>query len=100
MTRSAALQGRDRGELKLSVIYVPLTRSNPMVGDYGAVFVFVRKGRDFPRMIADAEDSCNPYFQAKVGDQTEAAQPVKNTCVRLRRSALPLASALNARTAS
>lgn len=55
-----------------------------MVGDYGAVFVYVRKGRDFPRMIADAEDSCNPYFSAKIGDQTETAQPVKNTCVRSR----------------
>ena len=75
-------QGKDAGELKLRMTYVPLPRCNPLVGDYGALFVYIRKGRDFPRMIPNVEHSCNPYYIGKVGDQKDEGQPVYNTCVR------------------
>ena len=76
------LQGRDAGELKLRMVYVPLPKCNPMVGDYGALFVYVRKGRDFPRMIPKVEHSCNPYFVGKVGDKEEKSAVVQNSTVR------------------
>jgi hypothetical protein len=86
---AAAAQGRDAGELKLRMTYVPLPRCNPLVGDYGALFVYIRKGRDFPRMIASVEHSCNPYYIGKVGDMKEEGQPVNNTTVRAARRGWP-----------
>jgi hypothetical protein len=75
------MQGRDAGELKLRLTYVPLQRCNPLVGDFGALFVYVRKGRDFPRMEPSVEDSCNPYYLGKVGEQKQTCLPVYNTTV-------------------
>jgi hypothetical protein len=66
--------------------YVPLPRCNPMVGDYGAFFVYVRRGRDFPRMIPSVEHSCNPYYIGKIGDKKEQSMPVNNTTVRTARA--------------
>jgi hypothetical protein len=75
------MQGKDRGELKMKLTYVPLQKCNPNSGQYGAVFVYVRKGREFPRMIASDEDSCNPYYVVKIGKEQETGVAVYNTTV-------------------
>jgi hypothetical protein len=85
------LQGKDCGEIKLRLTYVPLERSNPMVpNDFGALFVYAKKGKDFPRMNPKVANSCNPYFSARVGDDKKQSIKRQNTTVRAPADAAPV----------
>lgn len=71
--------GRDCGEIKLRMTYLPLQRINPMVGEFGALFVRAKKGHDFPQMIPGQPNSCSPYYTAKVSDKKETSLARFNT---------------------
>lgn len=50
--------------------------------DFGAFFVYVKQAKDFPRMNQKVENSCNPYFTAKVGNEKKQSIKRVNTTVR------------------
>lgn len=58
--------GRGLGMVHMKLHYLPLEMTNPMVGEFGALFVRVRQGTDFPQMDPGTPNSCNAYYEAKV----------------------------------
>ena len=76
------VQGKDCGEIKLRLTYVPLARVNPLVGQRGNFFVYPKKGRDFPRMVPKSAKSTNPYYIGKIGSEKKTGNTLYNTTVR------------------
>lgn len=76
------VQGKDCGEIKLRLTYVPLARVNPLVGQRGNFFVYPKKGRDFPRMVPKSAKSTNPYYIGKIGSEKKTGNTMYNTTVR------------------
>ena len=79
---SGCMQGKDCGEIKLRLTYVPLSRVNPLVGQRGNFFVYPKKGRDFPRMVPKSAKSTNPYYVGKIGNDKQTGNTMYNTTVR------------------
>lgn len=82
------VQGKDCGEIKLRLTYVPLGRVNPLVGQRGNFFVYPKKGRDFPRMVPKSAKSTNPYYVGKVGSEKKTGNTMYNTTVSASTSLL------------
>lgn len=74
------VQGKGLGQVHLKLQYIPLTLGNPNVGEYGAIFIRAKKGRDFPSMDGD---TVTPYITGKVHHNKQTGTARFGTHVRL-----------------